>query len=80
MPVLNNLQDRRMDGPIDYLDMTLLFALGRAAGEQDWHSEVIDLPSVRDSKTGATQRLPRTVLEMRQSGGVLKYICWRDLS
>ena len=36
-----------MDGPIDYLDMTLLFALGRAAGEQDWHSEVFDLPGVR---------------------------------
>ncbi len=55
MRVLNNLQ--AADGrPMDYLDMTLFVALGRAAGEQDWHSEPVDLPSVTHKNSSASQR------------------------
>ncbi len=51
MPVLNNLQAAAWTG-----HQLLLFALGRAAGEQNWHSEPVNLPTVRHRNSSASQR------------------------
>ena len=75
MPVLNNLQAAAWTG-----HQLLLFALGRAAGEQNWHSEPVNLPTVRHRNSSANQRLPPTVLEMRHTSGRSKYSVGGDLS